>query len=153
MPQSEQLIVNELVSKWLSLGREFAAGAGDLRGIYVYAVSEEGESYGEIFFDQAGFIDYPGRLKGVEIDVDRVGRLHHLLFEDLFAAEEEFRRLGVPIPTEYRIFCEMPSGRLDVQLSRELKYANHPTKIMENGPRDWLGERVPDVFNREANSS
>lgn len=99
------------------------------------------------FFEQAGVVVYPDFLKGATREYD-VFELHNLLMQDLFDAESDFREAGLPCPTEYRITYEAGPGRLDMQLSHEIKYANHPTKILEDGPEDWLEGRLEKHFGK-----
>lgn len=142
----EAAILNDLISSWVSLGVEFATGAPDVTTIYVYVSSERGSIYPEIVFEQAGQIRYPSDLAGVDAGVERVRSIHRLQFEDLRAAEARFEAAGVPAPTEYRVTYETATRTVDVQLSRELIYADDPVKVPEQGIRDWLGPRVPDLF-------
>jgi len=147
MPETEQNILKDLISGWVSLALEYSKGAPDVTGIYVYAASEQGEKYANIFFEQDGLLDYPSKLKGVNANVELIRRVHQLQIEDLRVAESQFSAAGVPAPTEYRIFYDPSSGRMETSLSREVKFSNHPTKIMENGPEDWLGDRLPKLFD------
>jgi hypothetical protein len=143
---SEQDIIQDLVSKWVSLGLEFAGSAPGISVIYVYVSSERGSIYPEIVFEQNGAIVYPGDVTGTDTSEQRVRSIHRLQFEDLQAAEKRFDEIGVPRPTEYKVYFEPATRKLDVQLSRELIYANDPVKIPEHGIRDWLGERAPQLF-------
>jgi len=61
--------------------------------------------------------------------------------------EAEFTEAGVPLPTDYRVYYEPASGKLDVQLSRVIKYANDPIKTSSHGPEDWL-DRLPKVYGQ-----
>ncbi|MFT4051403.1 MAG: hypothetical protein QM677_04040 [Microbacterium sp.] len=143
---TEQEILNDFVSKGVSLGLEYARGAEGVTALYVYAAYEEGEAYAEVFFEQAGRVLYPSDVRGVDNSESRIRQIHALQFQDLLEANDAFERAGVPLPTEYRIYYETGTGTLDVQISREIKFANHPTKIMEQGIEDWLGDRAPKLF-------
>ncbi|KZC95191.1 MULTISPECIES: hypothetical protein [Clavibacter] len=142
MPRSEQQIIQNLIEKWIPLALEYAAGAPGVSTLYIYAGSELGGKYANAFFEQHGDVVYPGRLDTPQKKPGMVFQMQELLLEDLNEAEREFKAAGIPCPTEYRVTYEPDPGRLDVQLSHELKYANHPTKILEEGPEDWLDGRL-----------
>ena len=147
MLRSEQEILNDLISNWISLGLEYAKGAPEIAGIYVYASSEEGESYANFLFEQGGQVCYASNLRGVASDGRRVLQMQRLQLDDLERAETEFAGAQVPLPTEYRVYYEPATKKLDVQLSREIKYANHPFKTSVHGPEDWL-DRLPKVHGK-----
>jgi len=140
---TEQEIVNDLVSDWLSLGLSYLGDAPGVTGIYVYVSSEPGSVYPAIFMEQHGTVRYPVHVEGADRTDARIVRMLELMLDDLYRAQARFDELGVTRPTEYRIHYELPSGRLDVQLSRELIYDGHPTKGPENGIIYWLGDRAP----------
>jgi hypothetical protein len=152
LPIAEQKILGDLISKWVSLGLAYSNGAPGITALYIFAASEDGSSYADFFFEQDGAVDYPSRLEGVETSTIRVDRLHTLQTNDLFAAEDEFRAAGAPLPTEYRVSYETNTGKLDVQISRDFKYRGEGSTIMERGPREWLGSRLPDIFDPNARS-
>ena len=144
--QQEQEIIEDLISKWVSLGLEFAAGAPGVTALYIYVSSELGSVYPEIFFEQDGEIRYSDSVVGADTSDHRIYGFHKLQFEDLREAQDQFDAAGVPRPTEYRVYYEIATRKLDVQLSRELIYANDPVKIPELGVQDWLGDRAPRLF-------
>ncbi|WP_270352196.1 hypothetical protein [Microbacterium testaceum] len=143
---TEQQILDDLVSSWVSLALEYAQGAPDLTTIYIYVSSERGSVYPEMFFEQGGEIRYPSDVVGVDTGVERVRSVHRFQFEDLRAAEAKFSEIGVPQPTEYRITFDVATRRTDMSLSRELIYANDPVKVPERGLQYWLGDRAPQPF-------
>ena len=143
---SEQEILQELVSAWVSLGLEYSAGAPDVTAMYVYVSSERGSVFPNIYFEQRGVVVTPGKLAGVATSFDRVGQMHRLQYEDLKRAQAKFAEAGIPAPTEYKIYYEPQTKKLDVQLSRELIYANDPDRIPEHGIEYWLGDRAPKLY-------
>jgi|GEM_PF-1686347 len=147
MPRTEQEILNDLISKWVPLALEYAKGAPAVTAVYIYASSEEGNQSANAFFEQGDQTRYPSKLQGVETGTQRILQMQKLLVSDLFDAEAEFTEAGVPLPTEYRVYYEPASGKLDVQLSHEIKYANDPIKTSSHGPEDWL-DRLPKVYGQ-----
>ena len=142
----EQQILNDLVSSWVSLGMQFAGDAPNVTAFYIYVSSEQGAVFPEIYVEQDGTVLHPSDVQGTDTAHERVGRMHRLQFDDLRVAEQRFDEIGVPRPTEYRIYFEPATRKLDVQLSRELIYANHATKMPEFGIVDWIGDRAPRPF-------
>ena len=142
----EQSILDDLIKGWVSLGVTFASDAPGVTALYVYVSSEQGSVYPEIFFEQDGHVLYASDVQGTDIDRERIHRMHGLQFEGLQAAEKRFDEIGVPRPTEYRIYYERATRKLDVQLSRELIYANEPSKVPEFGLVYWIGDRAPRLF-------
>ncbi|CAQ01191.1 hypothetical protein CMS1077 [Clavibacter sepedonicus] len=78
----------------------------------------------------------------------RMLRLQHQMVAVLRDAEKQLAQQGAGHPTEYRITYEPGPGRSDVQLSREIKYVDHPVKTLQNGPEDWLDGRLEKVFGK-----
>jgi hypothetical protein len=140
--------IHELVSKWVSLGLDFCESATGVSKMYIYAASELGVKYANIFFEQGGAIIYPDKLKAEGLDHQLIFRMQDLMLEDLNEAEREFRAAGAPCPTEYRITYDLGPRRLDLQMSHEIKYAEHPVKTLEHGPEDWLDGRLEKVFGK-----
>ena len=83
----------------------------------------------------------------VDTGTQRILQMQKLFVSDLFEAEAEFTEAGVPLPTEYRVYYQHASGKLDVQLSHEIKYANDPIKTSSHGPEDWL-DRLPKLYGQ-----
>jgi hypothetical protein len=148
MLKSEQDVINDLISRWISLGLEYAEGAQGVSTLYLYGGSEPNHQYANIFFEQEGQVLYPSKLRGVDTHAHRILGMQKYMIEDLMDAEKEFRNLGIPCPTEYRITYDIEDAKLDVQLSREIKYANHPVKTLQNAPEDWLDGRLDKVFGK-----
>lgn len=142
----EAEILRNLFSNWISLALEYASGAPDVRAVYVYASSEGASSFTNVYFDQAGTVVSPGKLAGVDAALSRVGQVQDLLTADLFAAEDALKAADVPPPTEYRVYYEVATRKLDSQLSRELIYSNDADRIPERGIEYWLGDRAPKLF-------
>jgi hypothetical protein len=90
---------------------------------------------------------YPDDLVGESVDPEKLWRVQRLQLEGLREAESEFITASVPLPTEYRISYEPSTGKMDAQVSREIKYAHHPTQTASNGPEDWL-ELLPKVYGK-----
>ncbi|MDQ1131038.1 hypothetical protein [Microbacterium sp. SORGH_AS_0888] len=143
---NEAQILQDLFSKWVSIGLEYAGAAPDVRALYIYASCEGGAIFANVYYDQGGTVIFPDDLKGGEASTARVRAMQRFLREDLSAANKEFDGAGIPRPTEYKVYYEPSTRKLDVQLSRELIYENHPTKIPERGIEDWLGDRAPKLF-------
>ncbi|MFT2710194.1 hypothetical protein [Clavibacter tessellarius] len=148
MARSESDIVQDLVNKWISLGVEYGEAAPGIKTLYVYAASESGIMHANVFYEQDGKVVYPDKLEGEGIDHDDVFKLQTLLLEDLEEAEAEFIESGVPCPTEYKITYETGPSRLDVQLSRDIKFSNDRDRIPEDGPEEWLDGRLPKVYGK-----
>lgn len=144
----EQNIIQGLINSWLPLGLEYAEGAPGVTKLFVYAGSEPGQQYANIFYEQDGVVVYPNKLRGVAGGLRDILNMQELMIEDLIAAERQFGELEIPCPTEYRIEYDVNGGRLDVQLSRELKYTDHPNKSLIDGPEDWLDGRLDKHFGR-----
>ncbi|MEZ3160278.1 hypothetical protein AB1K54_06960 [Microbacterium sp. BWT-B31] len=140
---SEQEIIHDLVSSWVSLGLEYVAAAPNVSALYIYVSSELGSVYPEIFFEQNGRVLYPSDVEGTDTTIARIRSVHRFQFEDLQAAERQFDAAGVSRPTEYRVYYEPSTRKLDVQVSRDLIYANDDSKVPERGIEYWLGDRAP----------
>lgn len=145
--QAEQEILRDLISKWVSLGLEYISGTQGARAIYVYAASEvPGVTYVGIAFDKDGEIQYPTRARGGGQEaIELSGKMIDLLFADLYEAQRRFDEVGVPQPTEYRVFYEIATRKLDVQLSREIIYGGSDYTPGFDGFRLWLGDRAPKL--------
>ncbi|MBF4624022.1 hypothetical protein [Clavibacter sp. VKM Ac-2872] len=148
MSTSEQDILQGLINGWIPLGLEYAQGAQGVTTLYLYADSEPNHQHANIFFEQSGRVVYPSRLDGVDSHSQRILNMQKCMIEDLIEAERLFREIGIPCPTEYRITYEPEAGRLDVQLSRDIKYADHPVKTLQSGPEDWLDGRLEKVVGK-----
>ena len=142
----EQTILNDLISNWVSPGLQYVGDAPGVTAVYVYVSSEPGSVYPSIFFEQHGKVLYPSHVEGTDTSHDRVFRMLDLELQDLYEAQQRFDEIGVPRPTEYRVYYEIPTGKLDVQLSREIIYDDHPTKAQEDGIIYWLGDRAPRLY-------
>lgn len=142
----EAKILNNLSSGWISLALEHADDAPDIRGIYLYASSEMGSTFVNMYFDQGGKVIFPDEFSGAGADKSKRGHAVDLFFDDLFAARDAFRGISVPFPTEYRVLFETATRKLDVTLSREIVYHYADGKMPEHGIEYWLGERVPKLF-------
>lgn len=142
----EPEIINHLFSNWISLALEYANDAPDIRGIYVYASSEMGSTFVNMYFDQGGKVIFPDELPGAGVGKSKLRQAVDLLFDDLFAAQEAYRAISVPFPTEYRVFFETATRKLDATLSREIVYHYADGKSPEHGIEYWLGERAPKLF-------
>lgn len=145
--RTEQSVLQDLISKWISLGLEYIGGTEGVGVIYVYAASEvPGVTYVGIAFEKGGEIQYPTRARGggqEAINLSR--RVNDLLFEDLKEARRKFEEIGVPPPTEYRVYYEIATRKLDVQLSREIIYGGSEYTPDFDGFRLWLGDRAPKL--------
>jgi len=141
-------ILDDLIQKWVSLGLEYADGAPDLTKIYICGASERDSAYANMFFEQRGSVVYANELEGVDAGRERAVAVQRFLLEDLKAAETRLREVGAAIPTRYRVTYDTVIRQLDMQLSYEPLYADHPTKIMEEGAEDWLDGRLRKVFGR-----
>jgi hypothetical protein len=86
------------------------------------------------------------RLRRVDADPDRTVAVQRFLLKYLRAAETRLRELGAPVPTQYRVTYDTSLRQLDMQLSHDLIYAIHPTKIMEERAEDWLDGRLRKIF-------
>ena len=143
---SEQEILRDLISKWVSLSVEYAGDAPDVRAFYIYGASEvPGVTYVNVLFDQAGQIVYPTDLVGTDSSTDRAGQIQSLFRSDLYDAADKFTSIDVPPPTEYRVYYEPSSRKLDVQLSREVIYGDSDKTPSVDGFTMWLGDRAPKL--------
>ncbi|KZC96524.1 MULTISPECIES: hypothetical protein [Clavibacter] len=142
----QEQVLAELIESWVSLALEYSDGAPDLTRIFVYAASERDRTYANVFFEQDGSVIYASELRGVDADPDRTVAVQRFLLKDLKAAETRLRELGAPVPTQYRVAYDTVIRQLDMQLSHEPMYANHPAKIMEEGAEDWLDGRLRKIF-------
>jgi hypothetical protein len=145
----QETILNDLIRNWVSLALEYADGAPDLTKIFIYGASERDSAYANMFFEQSGSVVYANELEGVDASRDRAVAVQRFLLNDLKAAETQLRELGAPIPTQYRVTYDTVIRQLDMQLSHEPIYADHPTKIMEQGAEDWLDGRLRKIFGDE----
>ncbi|MFF8186708.1 hypothetical protein ACF044_05550 [Microbacterium sp. NPDC016588] len=143
----EQEILRDLISKWVSLGLEYISGTEGVRAVYVYAASEvPGVTYVGIAFDKDGEIQYPEPLRGGGPEaINLSARMIDILFEDLEEAQRRFEEVGVPQPTEYRVYYEIATRKLDVQLSREIIYGGSEYTPGFDGFKLWLGDRAPKL--------
>jgi len=139
-------ILDDLIQKWVSLGLEYADGAPDLTKIYIYGASERDSAYANMFFEQRGSVVYANELEGVDAGRERAVAVQRFLQKDLKAAETRLREVGAAIPTRYRVTYDTVIRQLDMQLSYEPLYADHPMKIMEEGAEDWLDGRLRKMF-------
>ena len=144
---SEQEIIQNLVAKWVLLAREYVADAVDVRAYYLYGSHERQGSSGQVsampLFDQVGTIVWANDVIGTDTSIPRQQRVLGLMNTDLKEATAAFDATGIPAPTEYRVYYEPGSGKLDVQLSREVKFLGNDELIQEDGIRLWLGDRAP----------
>ncbi|MFT2710196.1 MULTISPECIES: hypothetical protein [Clavibacter] len=145
---SEQRIIQGLINSWLPLALEYAAGAPDVTKLFVYAGSEPGQQCANSFYEQGGVILYPSKLKGAGGGPRAILDMQRHMIDDLNAAEKQFVESSIPCPTEYRIEYDLKGSKLDVQLSRELKYSDPPDKSLIDGPEDWLDGRLDKHFGR-----
>lgn len=143
---TEVEILDDLISKWVSLALEYGKSAPDVSAIFLYAASEDGETYANAFFEQRGTISYPDDLMGVDSNVSRVQQMQRLLLDDLDEAERFLLGNDVVPPTEYRVFYDPATSKLDMQLSREKKFGAESTRVMYEGIEMWLGERAPKLI-------
>jgi hypothetical protein len=145
----QETILDDLIQKWVSLGLEYADGAPHLTKIYIYGASERDSAYANMFFEQSGSVVYANELEGVDASRERAVAVQRFLLNDLKAAETQLQELGAPIPTQYRVTYDTVMRQLDMQLSHEPIFADHPTKIMEQGAEDWLDGRLRKIFGDE----
>lgn len=143
---SEAEILQNLFSSWIRLALEYADGASDVRAIYFYASSEQGSTFANIYFNQNDTIIHPGRLSGGDVSLSKLSQVQDLLVNDLFDAEDALQAISVKPPTEYKVYFEPATRKLDVQLSRDLIYSNDPNRIPEHGIEYWLGDRAPKLY-------
>jgi len=129
---------DELASSWVSLALESSDGAVGLSKIFVYAGSEEGSRYANVFFEQSGSVIYANELQGVDVGDDRVFAMKRHLHDHLGDAEARLDECSAPRPTQYRLVYDNVLCQVDLQLSYESVYSRHPTKVMEEGAEDWL---------------
>ena len=147
MRVSEQGVLTDLVSKWVSLALEYAGEAPDVLALHFYGASEvPGVTHVNVLFDQAGEVVYPTDLVGTDNSTDRAGRTQALFRSDLYEAAEKFSSISVPPPTEYRVYYEPATRKLDVQLSREIIYGGSDYTPGFDGFTLWLGDRAPRVI-------
>lgn len=142
----EQAILDDLVSDWVSLGVTFVGDAPGVTALYVYVSSELGVVHPELFVEQDGRVLYPSDVTGTDTSIERITRLHDLQIADLRAAERRFDELAIPRPTEYRVYYEPGTGKLDVALARELVYAHDENRDPIEGIVDWIGDRAPRLY-------
>ncbi|MDQ1123114.1 hypothetical protein [Microbacterium trichothecenolyticum] len=144
---AEQAILHDLISKWISLGVEYISGTEGVEAIYIYAANEvPGATYVGIAFEKDGEIDYPARARGGGAQATNLsGQMIELLLEDLGEARRKFENIGVPSPTEYRVFYEIATRRLEVRLSRETIYRGSNKAPSVDGFTMWLGDRAPKL--------
>jgi len=142
----ESDILRNLLSKWISLGLEYAGSAPDLRTVYVYASSERGSTFVNVYFDQAGSVVFPEHVTGTDTSKNRIREVQRLLSEDLLEAEDTFTSAGIPLPTEYRVAYETSTAKLDSELSREEKYGRNSDRSPIHGIEYWLGSRAPKLY-------
>ncbi|OUE25171.1 hypothetical protein BFL36_05260 [Clavibacter michiganensis] len=142
----QEQVLAELIESWVSLGLEYADGAPDLTKMFIYGASERDSAYANMFFEQSGSVVYANELEGVDTSRNRAVAVRRFLLTDLKAAETRLRELRAPVPTQYRVTYDTILRQLDMQLSHELIYADHPTKIMEEGAEDWLDGRLRKIF-------
>ena len=146
---SEQRILNDLITKWVSLAREYIADAPDIRAFYLYGSHERegnsGQIFADVLFDQAGEVRFKSRIAGGSTEMSRMRNLLRLLTSDLMEATSAFDAAGIPAPTEYRVYYEPQSGKLDVQLSRKIRFLGNDELTQSDGFRLWLGSRTPEL--------
>lgn len=141
---TEDEIIQQVVSKWVGLGLEFARGASGVTTMYIYVSSEDGSRTGNVYFEQDGKVDFPERLAGAEQGPGRLRALQAALLTDLREAETEFAAAGVPAPTEYRIRYDMFTEGVEAEFSREEKFGPDSELLPEeDGIVIWLGDRAP----------
>ena len=146
MPKRQEEILRDFATGCVSIAMEFSEGAPELSKIYVYVGSECGHSYANAFFEQGGEIVYANDLRGVDSGDERVSVVQRYLLNYLAEAEAQFKEAGAPSPTQYRLTYDLLTRQLDMQLSHDLVYSNHPTKILEEGAEDWLDGRLEKMF-------
>ncbi|WP_086516201.1 hypothetical protein [Clavibacter michiganensis] len=146
MTQQEHEIVQTALDKWVAAGLQYAQGIVGVRVLYVYVGSELGSAYANVFFEQDGEVLYPSKLKSADASTEKIIEPQRYLVDVLDEAEAAFKKSQIPPLTEYRINYEPGSGRLDVQLSREVKYRQHPVKTIQHGPEDWLNGRLEKLY-------
>jgi hypothetical protein len=128
------------------MGLEYAGSAPDLRALYVYASSERGSSFANVYFDQAGSVVFPEDLNGTDTSQNRIRQVQRFLSEDLFEAEGKFTAANIPRPTEYRVYYEPSTEKLDTELSRDEKYSGGSHRSPIHGIEYWLGNRAPKLY-------
>ena len=145
--RTEQSVLQDLISKWISLGLEYLGDSSRVSKIYIYAASERpGVTYVGIAFDEDGSVRFPEQLPTYDPRWDnKVGRMLDLLSDDLFEARANFDEIGAPPPTEYRVYYEIATRKLDVQLSREIIYGGSNYTPDFDGFTLWLGDRAPKL--------
>lgn len=144
---SEEQILTDVVSKWVSLAREYAGAADGVSAYYLYALHERIDGTGILFvnitYEQDGILVHRHNLRGTDTSMARQKRVIELMTEDLREATASFDREGIPAPTEYRVRYETPAGKVDVQLSRDIKIHGVDGMTPQDGLRTWLGDRTP----------
>ncbi|MFT2713333.1 hypothetical protein [Clavibacter sp. Sh2126] len=146
MAKKQEEVLRDFATSCMSIAMEFSEGAPALSKIYVYVGSERGHSYANAFFEQRGEVVYANDLRGVDSSDERVSAVQRYLLNYLADAEVQFEETGAPLPTQYRLTYDLDARQLDMQLSHELVYSNHPTKILEEGAEDWLDGRLEKMF-------
>lgn len=146
MAKKQEEVLRDFATSCMSIAMEFSEGAPALSKIYVYVGSERGHSYANAFFEQRGEVIYANDLRGVDSSDERVSAVQRYLLNYLADAEAQFEETGAPLPTQYRLTYDLDARQLDMQLSHELVYSNHPTKILEEGAEDWLDGRLEKMF-------
>ncbi|MBZ4488098.1 hypothetical protein LQ938_11510 [Microbacterium sp. cx-55] len=143
---TEAEVLQDLLSKWISIALEYAGSAPDVRAVYIYASSERGSSFVNAYFDQAGVVVFPEDLKGTDTSKNRIRQVQRFLTEDLFEAEDRFKAANIPRPTEYRVYYESATKKLDSQLSRDEQYGDDTDRTPIRGIEYWLGGRAPKLY-------
>ncbi|MFF8186707.1 hypothetical protein ACF044_05545 [Microbacterium sp. NPDC016588] len=145
--RTEQSVLQDLISKWISLGIEYLSDSSGVSKIYIYAASERpGVTYVGIAFDEGGSVKFPEQLSTYDPRWgNKVEQMLDLLSDDLFEARAHFDEIGAPPPTEYRVYYEIATRKLDVQLSREIIYGGSEYTPGFDGFKLWLGDRAPKL--------
>lgn len=142
---TQSAILQNLFESWISLALEYAGNAPELRSVYLYASSERGARFANVYYDQGGTVRHPGDVAGIDGSAARIRQVQNLLVDDLLAAEKHLAALQVPKPTEYRVYFEPMTRKLDVQLSRDEHYGADSDRSPIHGIEYWLGERAPKL--------
>jgi len=143
---NESAVLQTLFESWISLALEYAHGAPHLGGIYLYASSERGMRFANVYYDQGGTIKHPGDVQGIDGTRARIRHVQNLLVDELLSAEKELATINIPKPTEYRVHFDPPTRKLDVQLSREDIYGANSDRSPIHGIEYWLGDRAPTLY-------
>lgn len=140
-------IIEDLISKWVSISREYAGTASGVSAYYVYGLDERvdgtGIRYTNVVYEQNGVLVFKHRLVGAETGIGRQRQLTELMIQDLTEASEGLQALSVPAPTEYRVRYETGSGKVDVKLSYDAKVHGHSDLTPQDALALWLGDRAP----------